>query len=216
MTTRGLNLKIGKTYDTGIENLAGMNFFEMKGIAGEAIGTHKDTSSLNNSISSLRVRNFTADLKTGRGKQIDVQYDLNKEFGTASYSMVQALPKIGPFTLFPLAGMGVAYGNNVAGDYGTPVSGYSIPGTFTTVGTYSKLAITDKLWLNYNPMWMSTLSGSETYKNHGFENHSSSLMHEFVVSYQINPRFNVRYFSNWSEHTDFADGEHRVEFNYQL
>lgn len=216
ITDKGLNFKMGKTYDTGKDNVAGMNVLEIKGIGGEALGWHDDESRRNDSIDSFRLRNFTANMTNGRGAQIDLSYDLNSEFGSASYSFIQALPKFGPLQFFPLAGAGVAFGNNVVGDDGQTVSGYSVPGTFALVGTYAKVDITDKIWLNYNPMYMTTLSGSDTYKDHGFENGDSVLAHEFAVSYQISPRFNVRYFANWTENTDFADGDHRIEFNYQL
>ncbi|MGF1697242.1 hypothetical protein L4C54_16360 [Vibrio lamellibrachiae] len=216
ITDKGLNLKLGKSYDTGIENTAGMNVLEIKGAGGEVFGWHDNEERLSNSVDSIRLRNFNANIKTGRARQIDAKYDLNSESGMASYSVIQALPALGPINLFPLAGAGVAFGNNVVGDDGDVISGYSIPGTYGVVGTYAKLNLSDKLWLNYNPMWLTTLSGSDTYKQHGFENHDSVLTHEFAISYQFTPRFNVRYFANWSEHTDFSDGDHRIEFNYQL
>ncbi|MDF2153546.1 hypothetical protein [Vibrio sp. CAU 1672] len=216
ITDKGLNFKMGKTYDTGKDNVAGMNVLEIKGMGGEALGWHDDENRRNDSIDSFRLRNFTANLTNGRGAQVDLSYDLNNESGSASYSFIQALPKFGPVQFFPLAGAGVAFGNNVVGDDGQIVSGYSVPGTFALVGTYTKLDLTDRIWLNYNPMYMTTLSGSETYKDYGFENSDSVLAHEFAVSYQISPRFNVRYFANWTENTDFADGDHRIEFNYQL
>lgn len=65
-------------------------------------------------------------------------------------------------------------------------------------------------------LWMVTLSGSEIDIAHGLEEHASALADEIALSYQISPRLNVRYFSNGSEHTDFSDGDHRIEFNYQL
>lgn len=216
ITDKGLNLKVGKTYDTGKENVAGMNVIEVKGIAGEALGWHDDETRRNDSVDSIRIRNFTANMKNGRGAQIDLSYDLNKEFGSASYSFIQALPKLGPLQVFPLAGAGVAFGNNVTGDDGQTISGYSVPGTFAVAGTYTKIDISDNIWLNYNPMYMASLSGSETYKEMGMEGDDSVLTHEFAISYQISPRFNARYFANWTENTRFSDGDHRIEFNYQL
>ncbi|MCW8327449.1 hypothetical protein MD588_01355 [Photobacterium sp. SDRW27] len=216
-TDKGLNVKIGRSYDTGIENTAGMNVFELKGIGGESLGWNGSSRENNNDSPSLiRFRNFQANIKNGQAKQIDINYDLNNEMGTASYSFIQALPQIGPFNFFPLAGVGASFGNNVVGDDGETISGYSIPGTFIVAGTYAKLALTEKIWLNYNPMWKKTLSGSDTYKDHGFEDNNNVLAHEFAASYQINPRFNVRYFANWSENTNFSDGSHRIEFNYQF
>ncbi|USD68312.1 hypothetical protein [Vibrio sp. SCSIO 43136] len=213
VTNAGLNLKIGKTYDSGKEGVAAMNFIEVKGFGGETLGLQEGHS---DSVDSIRFRNFTANMTNGRGAQIDVQYDLQNEMGLASYSLIQALPTMGPLTMFPLAGAGVAFGNNVMGDDGQKISGYSVPGTFAVAGMYTKIDVTDKLWINYNPMWMKTLSGSEMYMQHGFENHSEVLAHEVALSYQVNPRFNVRYFANWSNHTELSEGNHRVEFNYQL
>ncbi|MGF1729709.1 hypothetical protein [Photobacterium kasasachensis] len=216
-TDKGLNIKVGRSYDTGIENTAGMNVFELKGIGGESLGWNGSSRENNNDSPSLvRIRNFQANIKDGQAKQIDINYDLNNEMGTASYSFIQALPQIGPFNFFPLAGIGASFGNNVVGDDGETISGYSVPGTFIVAGTYTKLSLTDKVWLNYNPMWKKTLSGSDTYKEYAFEDNDNVLTHEFAASYQINPRFNVRYFANWSENTDFSDGDHRVEFNYQF
>lgn len=214
-TDRGLNLKVGKSYDTGEENRAGMNVFEVKGFMGEAVGFNSDNNLLDNSIDSLRYRNFEVDLTNGRASQIDVNYDVDNEAGTSSYSFIQALPKMGPLNLYPLAGAGLAFGNTILED-GRKVGGYTIPGTFAVAGMYSKLELTDNIWFNYNPMWTSTLSGSDEYKNYSMEGGSNLLSHEVSLSYQVNPRFNVRYFANWTENNSFEDGEHRIEFNYQL
>ena len=71
--------------------------------------------------------------------------------------------------------------------------------------------------LNYNPFYLSTLSGSNNYKDNAYGiGNDSILLHEFAASYQINPRLNIRYFANWNENVDFSDGDHRIEFNYQL
>lgn len=214
-TDKGLNLKIGKSYDTGEENTAGMNVFEVKGFMGEMTGFNNNDDLLDNSIDSLRYRNFEVGLTNGRASQIDINYDVDSESGTSSYSFIQALPKMGRLNLYPLAGAGVAFGNTILED-GRKVGGYTIPGTFTVVGAYSKLEITDNIWFNYNPMWTSTLSGSDDYKNYAMEGDDSVLNHEVSLSYQVNPRFNVRYFANWSENNSFSEGEHRIEFNYQL
>ncbi|MBY5945062.1 hypothetical protein [Photobacterium rosenbergii] len=210
-TDKGLNIKLGQTYDTGNPTTAGMNVLEFKGALGDTLGWDSDA---NDSIDSIRFRNFGVDLTNGRGNQIDVTYDFNTESGNISYSFIQALPALGPVQLFPLAGAGAAFGNN---SVFTETSGYSVPGTFAVVGTYGKFTINDKIWLNYNPMWMTTLSGSDTYKDNAYgEGNSNILAHEFAASYQFNPRFNVRYFANWTEYTDFKDGDHRIEFNYQI
>ncbi|GAA4893745.1 hypothetical protein [Ferrimonas pelagia] len=205
-TDKGLNIKIGQTYDTGIENVGAMNVFEVKGFMGDTLGWRDEA---NDSVDEVRLRNFRADLTTGRGSQVDASYNFNNEAGSVSYSFLQALPKMGPVQLFPLAGLGLTVANNAE-------RGYEIPGAFAVIGVFGKLQITDKIWLNYNPMYMSALSGSEVFKNMGFEGDSSVLMHELAASYQFTPRFNMRYFANWSENTDYNDGGHRIEFNYQF
>lgn len=213
ITNRGLNIKIAKSYDTGDENKLGMNLFEVKGIYSDALGWEDDAR---DSVDSIRVRNLTVNPNTGTGAQVDMNYALDTEAGSLSYSLLQALPQMGRFNLYPLGGAGITFANNVLQDDGTIASGYSFPGTFATVGMYGKFTITDKVWLNYNPIWNSTLSGSDLFKDYGFENHSSVLMHEAIASYQINPRSNVRYFANWSQYTDISDGDHRIEYNYQF
>ena len=130
---------------------------------------------------------------------------------------MQALPKMGLFTLYPLAGLGASFGKDVVKADSSVDNGYAINGTFALVGLYGKMAITDKVWLNYNPYWFTTLTGTSVYKDHAFGNNNASLFtHEFAVNYQINPRLNIRYFANWNENVNFGDGEHRLELNYQL
>lgn len=212
-TDKGLNLKLGQTFDTGSDTTMGMHVLELKGGLGEALGTRDYAD---DSIDSLRLRRFGVDLTNGRGSQVDFNYDFDSEAGSLSYSFIQALPALGPLQLYPLAGVGAAFANNAIGDNGEAISGYSVPGTFALIGTYGKLNLTDDIWLNYNPMYMSTLSGSETYKNHAFAGNDSILAHEFAASYQINPRLNLRYFAQWNENLSYRDGSHIVEFNYQL
>ena len=108
-------------------------------------------------------------------------------------------------------------GESALEDDGSIDSGYSTMGVYGLIGMYSKVAITDQIWINYNPFWLSTIAGSDNYKDnyYGFDQ-SHILTHEFAVSYQINPRMNLRYFANWNENVDFFDGDQRIEFNYQL
>ena len=216
-TDKGLNIKVGQTYDTGNPATMGMNVIELKGVAGRTLGWNGgdvdgnayDRKKYNesNSVNSFRFRNFSADMTKGRGTQIDISYDFRTEMGTASYSFLQALPAMGSVSLFPLAGVGAAFGNNVTGG----PSGYSIPGMFGVVGMYGKLDVTDKIWLNYNPMYSKPLSGADTFMDTG-----SEMLHETAASYQINPRTNIRYFANWSNKTSFRNGDHRIEINYQI
>lgn len=215
ITNKGLNFKYGQAYDTGNPITMGMNLLEVMGVAGEALGWDSNNVK-DNSIDSFRFRNFSLDLTNGRGTQIDVSYNVDTESGTSGYSFLQALPKMGMFQFYPLAGAGLAFANNAREDDGTVDSGYSIVGTYLLLGMYSKVTLTDNIWLNYNPFYTSTLSGSNNFKNFGMEGDDAVLTHEFSASYQINPRMNVRYFANWSENVDVADGNHRIEMNYQF
>ena len=219
ITDRGLNVKIGQAYDTGDPKTMGMNIIEIKGIFGESLGWRDidDHPAVENAVEVLRFRNFSVNLENGRGTQIDVFYDLYDDKGSASYSLIQALPPFAGFSLYPLAGLGVQFTNNALQSDGSIREGYSIPGTFALLGMYGKYAVTDKIWINYNPIWMSTLSGSDLYKDNAYgPDNSSILLHEAAISYQINPKMNIRYFANWTQYGDFKDGEHRIEFNYQF
>nr|WP_261837349.1 hypothetical protein [Vibrio ishigakensis] len=219
-TDKGINVKVGQTYDTGSDTSMGMNVLEIKGFAGEALGWNGRGA--DDSIDSIRFRNFTVDLTNGRGGQVDISWDFDSNQGSASYSFIQALPKIGMFNFYPLAGLGVAAGEELVPGTGGDLDAdqvrdrYNLHGSFYVAGMYSKMQLTDNFWLNYNPMYMGSISGSSTFKDFGFEGDSSVFAHEFAASYQLTPRANIRYFANWTENTDFADGDHRIEFNYQF
>ena len=221
MTNKGINLKAGKSYDPGVPNVMAMNVIEVKGALGETLGWD-GSGSKDNSVDSIRFRNFKVDTTNGLGTQIDANFGFDKthlaeESGDISFSMLQALPKMGPLTLYPLAGAGAAFGNNVIEEDGSIDGGYSIYGTFALLGMYAKIAITDKIWLNYNPFWLTALSGSNEYKDNAYGINTDDLLtHEFAASYQINPRFNLRYFANWNENVSFNNGDHRFELNYQI
>jgi len=220
-TDKGLNLKIGQAYDTGSDTTMAMRVLEVKGFYGEALG-FDDSINTDDSIDAIRYRNFELDLTNGRGAQIDINYNFDSshladKHGDISYSLLQALPKVGRFNFYPLAGAGLAFGNNATEDDGSIDSGFSIYGAFALVGMYGKMEITENIWLNYNPIYLQTLSGSDLFKDNAYgEGNDNVFLHEFAVNYQINPRMNVRYFANWNENIDFADGSHRIEINYQL
>ena len=217
-TDKGLNFKVGKSYDSGKPATMAMNLLEIKGVWGEALGT-RDYA--NNDIDSARFRNFIVDTTNGQGSQVDVSYDFNSMSGSASYSIIQALPKMGAFQFYPLGGLGLAVANNVNehplwSDSDSP-SGFSVPGAFAMLGAYGKMDITDKLWLNYNPVWLKAFAGSDAYTANAYGiGESSVFTHEAAVSYQITPVMNVRYFANWTTELSFDDGDHRIEINYQL
>ncbi|MEH6584295.1 MAG: hypothetical protein V7754_20350 [Halioglobus sp.] len=215
LSNRGVNLKFGIEKKGGDSDKALMNVLEIKGIGGDAIGWDGDYIR-SNSVDSLRYRYFSLNKKNGRGSQIDATYDLHQESGTVSYSLLQGLPKWKNFNLYPLAGAGLAYANNALQDDGSTQSGLSVPGALAVVGMYGKYTVNETIWLNYNPFWSVGLVGSDNFMNHGFEGHSSVLTHEVAVSYKLSSRSNVRYFANWSQHTKFEDGGHRIEYNYQF
>lgn len=82
---------------------------------------------------------------------------------------------------------------------------------------YGKMEITDKIWFNYNPIWLTSISGSDNYKNNTYcAGNNTVFTHEIALSYQIDTRMNIRYFGNLSNNLDFSDGDQRIEFNYQL
>ena len=183
VTNKGLNFKYGESYDTGSPTKMGMNVLEIMGVGGEALGWDGNNSK-DNSIDSFRFRNFELNTVNGRGTQMDMTYNVDSETGSAGYNLMQALPKMGMFQFFPLIGAGVAFGNDVVEDDGTIDSGYSVMGTYTTVGMYSKMTITDKIWLNYNPFYTKTLSGSENYKE--FEKEYLALCQSLNIFPQMN------------------------------
>ncbi|WP_440875902.1 hypothetical protein [Thalassotalea sp. PLHSN55] len=213
ITDKGLNLKIGQTYDTGSETNMAMNIIEVKGVGGEWLGIRDDNNALyqgvDNAIDSLRFRNFQVETTNGRGTQVDINVNLDKESMDASYSLIQALPKWGPVQLYPLAGVGVTMQNDAE-------NGYEVPGAFSALGFYGKVTVSENVWINYNPLWLTTISGSDEYKYGYYGNESNILTHEFAISYQISSRANIRYFANWNEKVNASDGDHRIEFNYQL
>lgn len=212
-TDKGINLKIGQSYDTGSDASAAMNIIELKGAFGDSLGFRDADQALyanvDDSVDSFRFRNFQVALAKGRGTQIDVSYSFDRETADASYSLIQALPAWRFIQLYPLLGLGVTVAND-------PQQGYEIPGLFSVVGFYSKFSLSEKVWLNYNPVYLATVSGSNDYKDNYYAGDSSIFSHEWVVSYQLNPRSNLRYFANWSEAVSLSDGDHRIEYNLQF
>ena len=217
-TDKGLNFKIGKSYDSGKPATMAMNILEIKGVWGDTLGT-RDYA--NDDIDSIRFRNFIVDGTNGQGSQVDVSYNFNSMTGAASYSIIQALPKMGPVMLYPLGGVGLAIANDVNNnslwsDDDSP-SGFSVPGAFAMVGFYGKLDLTENIWFNYNPVWLKAFAGSDAYKDNAYGvGEQDVFTHEAALNYQITPVMNVRYFANWTTELSFDDGDHRIEINYQL
>jgi hypothetical protein len=221
LTNLGINLKVGIDYDTGKDSTTAMHVLEMKGGLGDTLGWGDDDLR-DNSIDNVRYRNFVLNKENGRGTQIDVNYVFDESYiadqsGDLSYSFLQGFNPVGKLKLYPLIGAGLAFGKDSLEDDGEVDSGYSINGTFLVAGMFGKYAFNKKFWVNYNPFWATTLTGSDVYKDNAYgQGNDSVLTHEVAVGYQFTPRMNVRYFGNWNEYNSFSDGIHKVEFNYQL
>lgn len=220
-TNKGLYINLGKFYDPDIPNTMAMHQLEFQGLLGEQIGWDSNDVK-DDSLDTIRYRNFKVNTENGRGAQIDLFLNLKEsafaeETVTASYGIIQALPKLWRFNFYPLAGAGVAAGHDVLEEDGDIDSGVSLGGVFGLVGMYSKFTITDKMWINFNPFYNIAAIGSSEYEDnaYGIDNRDI-LLWEAVLSYQFTPRFNLRAFSNWSDEVDYMDGDHRIEFNYQL
>ncbi|MEH6518243.1 MAG: hypothetical protein V7742_16330 [Halioglobus sp.] len=229
LTNLGVNLKVGIDYDTGKDSTTAMHVLEIKGVLGETLGWGDDDldedvsiDNRDNSIDNLRYRNFVLNKENGRGSQLDVNYVFDESYiadqsGDISYSFLQGFNPVGKLKLYPLIGAGLAFGKDSLEDDGEVDSGYSINGTFLVAGMFGKYAFNKKFWVNYNPFWATTLTGSDVYKDNAYgQGNDSVLTHEVAVGYQFSPRMNVRYFGNWNEYNNFSDGIHKVEFNYQL
>ncbi|WP_394151220.1 hypothetical protein [Vibrio maritimus] len=221
ITDKGLNLKVGRAYDTGEAHTMAMSVVEVKGFAGEALGW-SGSSERDDSIDNVRFRNFKVDTTNGRGRQFDINYNVEQQALDSSFSLIQALPKLGPVQLYPYIGGGARIqngkftGSRVDQATGVAIEqdqylGYTIPGVYGVIGGYSKINITDKLWLNYNPTWTVPIAGSKTWTES-----ESIYMNEFTVSYQFTPRFNARYYANWRSDQSYLEGDQRIEFNYQF
>ncbi len=213
-TDKGVNIKIGQSYDTGNPTTMGMNLIELKGIAGNTLG-YRDSDeplygSVDGSVDSFRYRNFVVDTTNGRGSQIDATINLDRQTADISKSVLQALPKWGFMQLYPLAGVGISFENDREDD------GFGAPGAYALAGFYGKFTVNEKIWFNYNPIWLTTLAGSQDYQDTYYAGESHIFTHEIAASYQFTPRFNMRYFGNWNEKVHFGDGDHRLEFNYQI
>ncbi|MDN3714961.1 hypothetical protein QWY94_02600 [Vibrio breoganii] len=205
ITDKGINLKLGQSYDTNNDDTMAMHVLEAKGFAADTFGLKGDDS-----FDSLRYRHFNVDMTTGLGTQADLSWDFDAKVGSVSYSLIQALPQMGPLQLYPLAGLGL----NVADVHSTLLDpeggsiGYAIPSSFAIAGIYSKIEITDSIWLNYNPMYSTQLGGVKEFSSlYGWQ-------HEVVTSYQLNTQSNIRAFWNFGEALNGTD--FRVEYNYQF
>ncbi|MFG1484913.1 hypothetical protein ABMA77_02530 [Halobacteriovorax sp. RZ-1] len=219
-TNRGLNAKFTLAYPSGEPGIASLNALEIKGFLGEELGWDR-TSRKSNDIDTVRLRRFSVNGAKQTATQIDATYNfkgnnLAEQNISAAYSYVHGIPEFWNINLYPLGGVGLEIGKNAIEDDDTIDSGYSIMGINAVIGMFAKLAITKKIWLNYNPLWIVAISGSDRFENHAYGNKDNLLTHEFAIGYQINPQLNLRYFANWNNLIDYTDGDHRLEFNYQF
>lgn len=194
-TQNGFNLKLGQAYDTGTPETMAQHILELKGFMG-SIGTNENAD---DSVDSLRYRHFNVNMTSGRGSQIDLDWNFDADVGSASYSMIQALPAFGPVQLYPLGGLGITIQDK---------QGYSVPASFGLIGMYGKIELTDKIWMNYNPMYTSQLGGDDSFDS------AFGFMNEAAISYQLTPTKNVRAFWNWGE--VYTGTDFRIEMNFQF
>ncbi|GAL35540.1 hypothetical protein JCM19240_387 [Vibrio maritimus] len=89
-TNKGLNLKLGQAYDTNNDETMAMHVLEVKGFAADLLGLKGDDS-----VDSLRYRHFNVNTTNGLGGQVDINWDFDNQLGSASYSVIQALPRWG-------------------------------------------------------------------------------------------------------------------------
>ena len=207
-TNKGVNFKFGQAYDTRNDETMAMHVLEVKGFAADSLSLKGDDS-----FDSLRYRHFNVNIESGLGSQLDLNWDFDNKVGSTSYSFIQALPSIGPVQLYPLAGVGLSVADvhshliKPGADYEGSI-GYTIPSSFAVIGSYSKIDVTDNIWLNYNPMYTTQLGGVELASDfYGWQ-------HEVAASYQIDSQSNIRAFWNFGEvitGTDF-----RIEYNHQF
>ncbi len=224
--TNGLNLKVMKTLDTGSATKLSAVIVEAKDMDFADDGDVRHGTERSSGVSNLRLRLFNVDMTTGRGLSYDIIQNLDNtgdqarnvnpnskalnKMGMASVGMMQALPKIGFWQTYPIIGAGLWYGEDV--EKGIDTSGVSL--NFTM---YNKFTVTDKIWLNWNLTYVHGIYGSDSFKDN-MNSADDSLGHEFIASYQIDPRNNLRLWYNAS-HKQFNDdntGETRLEFNHQF
>lgn len=215
--TNGINLKLGKTLDTGSATDMSMFLFEVKGIYGEHM-KHQGSSSLtpesaNNGISELRFRKFDVDMTNGRGISMDVIHNFDTNSGTASLGMIQALPKVGIWQAFPIIAAGVEYNDGSKHSATNEASGLHSDFVFASFTLYNKFQLTDTIWANYNPIYTQAVFGDVHYTEN--LKGSNGLTHEFILSWQMTPTQNFRLWYNASQN-QFADGDFRLEYNQQF
>lgn len=207
---KGINLMLGHAYDPGVKNRKAMHIFEIKGIAGDAVGWRGDN---NNSVSEFRYRHFEVSMKTGTGTNIDLNYNLDSGIGTGTYGIIQALPQIGRFQAYPMLAVGATVidlnktNDRIETENGS-IGGHHLLGFYGLAGMYSRYNITDNLWLNYNPMSLIGATGELSGE--------AVFMHEGAISYQLTSRSNIRYFANWSDNVNYRNGDHRIMYTYQI
>ncbi|WP_051303040.1 hypothetical protein [Psychromonas aquimarina] len=189
-SNKGANIKFGLQLPSKAENSA-----------------HMITVDVKEGGDIIRGRYFNVNLKTGFAGSIDANYDTNTETAHVSFGALQTIPLSEKLTIYPGLYAGVMIGDDV--DEFGKVNGVSISAMTATAQMYSKYNITDKLWINLNPAYTTSLYGVET----------GVFDLETAVSYQITPRFNARLFHNnnmkvGNYNEELYESITRLEFNY--
>ncbi len=208
--TNGLNLKMMKTLDTGSKTDLSAIIVEIKDMDFADDGDVRHGTERSSAPSNLRLRKFDVDMTTGRGISYDIMHNTDKDAGMLSVGVMQALPINSFWTAYPILGAGVWYAEDEQ-------NGIDVPGVTLNLTMYNKFTVTDKIWLNWNLTYAEGIFGKEEFKDDR-NSASDSLVHEFIASYQIDPRNNLRLWHNTSQDKMNEDdtGETRLEFNHQF
>ena len=208
--TNGINLKMMKTLDTGSATDLSALIVEVKDMDFVNDGEERHGKMRSASPSNLRIRKFDVNMTNGLGLSYDIMQNLDgRKPGVAMVGAMQALPQIGFWQAFPILGAGLMYGE--------ADNGINMDGVLLNFTMYNKFTVTDKIWLNWNIVYNEGIYGSEDFKN-SMNSASDSMSHEFIASYQINPRNNLRLWYNVSHDyiTNDKTGETRLEYNRQF
>lgn len=216
--TDGLNfnVELDRNDDTA------MSFYRLdaKGVYGEALGWNSDDNQ-DDSIDTLRVRMGEIHNDSKMGMYMDAEYDRDIERLDASAGIIGEI-KTKQLTIRPFATFGLVAQNTIESIGPAEVeAGYTIPGTYATVGAYTEYQVTERVSVQYNPLWKTAVSGKSHHTEHGFidnkdKGHGSILINEFAIAYKINTQVKLQYVAEWDQHTSLSDGEQMIELKYQF
>ncbi|MGC9461147.1 hypothetical protein [Vibrio genomosp. F10] len=188
--TSGYNAKIGLKLPSTSSNEANMLNLEVK-----------------NGGDTFRGRFFNVDNSTGGAISVDAGYDRNSGVANISAGALTTLPLSENIVFYPGLYLGGMIGDRLNVDNHT--TGVDIKALTATGQLYTNFKLTDKLWLNVNPSFTTSLYGIKT----------DTFDLEVAIGYQITPVFNARFYHNNNVGVGHYDKESyksmtRLEFNY--